>query len=117
MIALSGKARRHLRALGHHLRPIVLVGKDALTDGIVAATVIALGDHELVKVKIGENAAGDRQELADALAAASKAEVVGLVGRTLLLYRAHPKTPKIVLPTVKTDGKAPVRKPALAKSK
>jgi len=115
--ALAGKARRHLRALGHHLKPIILVGKDAITDGIVGATVVALGDHELVKVKIGENAAGDREELAETLAAASNSEVVGLVGRTLLLYRAHPKTPKIVLPTAKGAAKAPVRKDADAKSR
>ena len=55
---LSGKARRHLRALGHHLRPVVLVGKEGVTSMLVEATQSALADHELIKVRLGENATG-----------------------------------------------------------
>jgi RNA-binding protein len=96
---LSGKARRHLRALGHHLRPVVLVGKDGVTPGLIAATETALRDHELVKVKLGENAEGGRQALSTALAEGTRSQLVGVVGRMVLLYRRHPEKPQIVLPT------------------
>lgn len=62
----------------------------------------ALLDHELVKVKLGEGVEGDRHAVADELAKAAKAELAGVLGRTLLLYKAHPKEPKIRLPR---DGK------------
>lgn len=58
----------------------------------------ALTDHELVKVRLGDSADGDRHALAEALASSVKAELGGVLGRTLLLYRRHPKEPKIVLP-------------------
>ena len=60
-MALTGKQRRALRALGHHLEPVVQVGHAGITDGVVAALEQALWDHELVKVKLGSEAPGGRR--------------------------------------------------------
>ena len=95
---LTGKQRRHLRALGHDLRPIVQVGKGGIDDGLVAAVDHALDDHELVKLKLGEAAGLDRHEAADAIARRTHSEVAQVLGNTVLLYRAHPDEPQIVLP-------------------
>ena len=95
---LTGKQRRHLRGLGHDLKPIVLVGKDGIDDGLVAAVEQALDDHELVKIKVGESAKLDRHDAAVALAHRTHSEVAQVLGNTLLLYRAHPDDPAIVLP-------------------
>ncbi|MBA3452957.1 MAG: ribosome assembly RNA-binding protein YhbY [Deltaproteobacteria bacterium] len=95
---LTGKQRRHLRALGHKLEVIVHVGKGGLDDGVVAAVNQALEDHELVKLKIGEAAGVDRHEAAEALAAKTKSQVAQVLGYTVLLYRRHPQKPIIVLP-------------------
>lgn len=100
---LTGKQRRHLRALGHDLKPIVQVGKNGIDEGLVAALDQALADHELVKIKIGEGAGLDRQEAADELAKQTRSEVAQVLGYTVLLYRAVPDDPKITLPA----GKAP----------
>lgn len=100
---LTGKQRRHLRALGHDLRPIVQVGKDGIDEGLVAALDQALTDHELVKIKIGEGAGLDRQDAAEELAKQTRSEVAQVLGYTVLLYRADPDDPKITLPA----GKAP----------
>jgi RNA-binding protein len=96
---MSGKARRHLRALGHHLQPVVQVGKEGLSPALILASQAALATHELIKVRLGENAEGDRHELAASLAASTKSELAGQIGRTLLLYRRHPSQPKIALPS------------------
>jgi RNA-binding protein len=95
---LTGKQRRHLRALAHPLRPLVQVGKGGIDDGLVAAVDQALGDHELVKIKIGDSAGIDRQAAADELATKTKSEVAQVVGNIVLLYRCDPDEPKISLP-------------------
>ncbi|WP_437760478.1 ribosome assembly RNA-binding protein YhbY [Sorangium sp. So ce1389] len=96
---LTGKQRRHLRALGHHLDPIVQLGKAGLTDGVVAAVEAAVERHELVKVRLGTECPDDLGDVADALSERLRAEVAQTLGRTILLYRRHPKEPKIKLPT------------------
>lgn len=95
---LTGKQRRHLRALGHKLEIVVHVGKAGLDDGIIAAVNQALTDHELIKLKIGESAGVDRHEAAEALATKTKSQVAQVLGYTVLLYRRHPQKPVIVLP-------------------
>jgi RNA-binding protein len=95
---LTGRQRRHLRSLGHHLEPVVQLGKQGLTDAVIAAVDEALERHELVKVRIGTECPDDRHEIAATLGPRVKGEVPQLLGRTLLVYRKHPKEPKIQLP-------------------
>jgi len=95
---LNGKQRRYLRGLGHDLKAIVQVGKGGIDDGLVAAVEQALEDHELVKLKVGEAAKLDRHEAADAIARQTHSEVAQVLGNTVLLYRANPDEPTIVLP-------------------
>ncbi|MBX3209741.1 MAG: ribosome assembly RNA-binding protein YhbY [Labilithrix sp.] len=96
--ALSGKATRYLRGLGHHLEPVVQIGKDGITEGVVTATRAALLAHELVKVRILTEAPVDRKEAGAELARRAGAALAQTLGRTLLLYKRHPHKPKIVLP-------------------
>jgi RNA-binding protein len=95
---LTGKQRRHLRALGHKLEVVVHVGKGGIDDGLVAAVNQALSDHELVKIKVGDAAGVDRHEAAEDLAKKTKSQVAQVLGYTVLLYRRHPQKPIIVLP-------------------
>lgn len=102
---LTGKQRRHLRALAHDLKPIVQIGRGGIDEGLVAAIDQALTDHELIKVKLGEAAGLDRHEAAEAIASKTKSEVAQVLGYTLVLYRADPEDPKITLPKPKAaDG-------------
>ncbi len=94
--ALRGSQRKYLRGLAHHLRPIVRVGAAGITEPVLVALGDALRDHELVKVRLIEPE--DKRQLARTLAAATNAELCGLVGHTVILYRAHPNAPRIELP-------------------
>lgn len=93
-MALTGKQRRALRAMGHHLEPVVQVGHAGITPGVVAALEQALWDHELVKVRVGSEAP-DRKAVAAELAQATGAELAQVLGRTLLLYKPNPDEPRI----------------------
>ncbi len=97
-MALTSKQARHLRALGHHLDPVVHLGKAGVTEALQKAIDAALVDHELVKVKLNPEATEDRHEAAEALAKALKADVAQVLGRTFLLYRQHPQKPTIKFP-------------------
>ena len=97
-MSLTGKQIRHLRALGHHLEPVVQLGKKGLTDTATEAVNATLTTHELVKVRVGTECPDEPAALATALGLALKAEVAQRLGRTILLFRRNPKKPKIKLP-------------------
>jgi RNA-binding protein len=94
----SSPLRRTLRAAGHHLSPIVQVGKEGVTDPVRRQLDQALLDHELVKVKVGTESPEDRFEAAEALRAGCGAQVAQILGRTVLLYRRHPRKPRFEPP-------------------
>ncbi|MCI0571286.1 MAG: ribosome assembly RNA-binding protein YhbY [Myxococcaceae bacterium] len=91
---LTGKQRRALRAMGHHLEPVVLVGQAGVTDAVVAAVEQALHDHELIKVKVNEGP-DDRKDAAVKLSTATESALAQVLGRTVLLYRPRKENPKI----------------------
>lgn len=97
MTELVGKDRRALRALGHHLEPVVQIGRQGITAALVEATIDALITHELIKVKILEGAPVDRKEAAAQLAEETGSELAQVLGRTFLLYKPNPTEPKIVV--------------------
>ena len=96
--ALTGKQRRFLRAHGHNRSPALYVGKEGVSEAVIAALDEALLTHELVKVKLGQNVADDRQDAAAALAAATGSQIAQILGGTVLLYRKHPEKPRLKLP-------------------
>ena len=97
-MSLTGKQRRHLRALGHELAPVAQVGKGGVSAAVIAAVDRALADHELVKIKLLESLDVDHEEAAGLLATGTRAEVAQVLGRTVLLYRPDPDEPRIKLP-------------------
>jgi RNA-binding protein len=95
---LTGKQRRHLRALGHHLEPVVRIGHEGVSEALVRQANQQLESHELIKVKIGESSPQDRHQAAELLAGRTQAQVAQVLGRTALLYRPRREGPQIALP-------------------
>jgi RNA-binding protein len=91
---LTGRQRKHLRGLAHRLEPIVQVGHQGVTDGVLDAVDDALMTHELIKVRLHEP--DDKKAAAQEVADGTGAALCGLVGHTVILYRPHPERPKIV---------------------
>jgi len=86
-MSLSGKQARYLRGLGHHLKPIVMIGKEEVSEAVIAATDEALETHELIKVKLQEGCLADRKDVAAELAKATGSSVAQVLGKCILLYR------------------------------
>jgi RNA-binding protein len=96
-MALNGKQKRQLRALGHHLGVVVQIGAEGVTEGVIGAVTQALKDHELIKVKIADEDRESRVEAVEKLAAESQSEVAQTLGRTVLLFKQRKKNSKITL--------------------
>lgn len=91
---LNAKQKKYLKGLGHHLSPVVLIGKEGLSERLIDATIQELEHHELIKVKVGNNSGIDKKEAALTLPEAAGGELVQLIGKTLLLYKENKQKPK-----------------------
>src|SRR5690606_29258884 len=92
---LTEKQRRHLRGLGHKLKPVILVGQAGVSDAVVAETRAALAAHELIKVRIAGLERDERDEALADLAARTDSAIVSRIGHTALLYRRHSEKPRM----------------------
>jgi len=97
-MTLRGTHKKYLRGLAHHLEPVVQMGKEGLSEGVVRAADVALTDHELIKVRLPQVDRTERKALAASLEERTGSDLAGLTGRVAILYRKHPDEPKIRLP-------------------
>ena len=98
-MTLNPKQRAFLRSQAHHLKPLLHVGKEGVTDASITSIHEALNTHELFKVKVQESSPVPARDAG----ALFVERVPGLahvqtIGRTVVLYRAHPEKPEIKLP-------------------
>ncbi len=91
MEKLKGSVKKHLRSLAHHLKPVVMVGRNGISEQLTASIDAALKDHELIKVKFLDFKE-EKKEIAQEIAAITKSEVVGIIGNIVIFYRQHPQT-------------------------
>jgi len=95
---MTGKQKRFLRAMGSELDPVVQIGKAGVIKSVVDSARDALWARELIKVRVLQNSPEEPKEAIAALAKATAAELVQVIGRNGLLYRPNPEKPKIELP-------------------
>ncbi len=95
---LTEKQRKHLRTLGHGLKPVVMVGQHGLKPTVLEELENALDFHELIKVKISVGDRDVRDQLIQQLCDSSRAELVQRVGNIAVLFRRNPEASKISLP-------------------
>lgn len=80
-----------MRAIGHHLRPVVTIGETGAGTGAREELERALRDHELIKIKVQIGDRTLRREVVAALADELGAELVQQIGKVALVYRANPE--------------------------
>ncbi|WP_094752234.1 ribosome assembly RNA-binding protein YhbY [Psychromonas sp. CD1] len=84
---LSNKQKKHLKGLAHSLKPIVLLGQNGLTEGVLAEIENALNFHELIKVKIATDDREMKQLIIDAIVRETEAINITKIGHVVVLYR------------------------------
>ena len=90
MEKLKGSAKKNLRSQAHHLKPLVMVGRNGVSKQLIASVDAALNDHELIKVKFLDFKE-EKKEISGEIATATKSEVVGIIGNIAIFYRQHPQ--------------------------
>ncbi|MBT1443491.1 ribosome assembly RNA-binding protein YhbY [Shewanella sp. JM162201] len=94
---LTTKQKQHLKGLAHDLKPVVLLGANGLTEGVLAEIDGALNHHELIKVKVASSDREMKNAIVDAIVRETQAAKVQLIGHVLVLYRQSEEQ-KIALP-------------------
>ena len=88
---MDSKTRAKLRSLANPIEAILQVGKNGLGDALQKQVDDALTAREMIKLTVLEACPETPREMAAALAAATGAEVVQVVGRKVTLYRKNPE--------------------------
>ena len=93
---LTSKQRAYLRSLAANEPTIMQIGKGGISENLIKTVGDALEARELIKLSVLENSSEDVREAAEALADAPGAEVAGVIGKKIILYRES-KNKKIEL--------------------
>lgn len=88
----SNADKKHLRRLGHNLKPVVTVAGNGLTENVTNEIERALTDHELIKIKLVAEDRDAKKALTDSICKGHSAILVQSIGHMLLIYRKT-KTP------------------------
>ena len=88
---LTSKERADLRAKANGIETTLMVGKDGVTETVVAEADRLLTARELIKGKVLESALMSAREVSDAICAATGADGVACLGSKFVLYRFSEK--------------------------
>jgi RNA-binding protein len=95
---LTSKQKSFLRSEAHHIDPIFQVGKGGVSGTMLRQIEEALEKRELIKISILQNNEDDKNEVAKELAEGTYAELVQLIGNTVILYKPSVNHKRIELP-------------------
>jgi len=95
---LTGKQKRYLRSMAHHLDPVFQVGKGGVNEHLIRHIEEAIEKRELMKISVLNNNADDPKEIGSELAEQSGSELVQVIGKTIILYKESRDNKTIDLP-------------------
>lgn len=95
---MTSKQRAYLKSLAMTMDPILQIGKSSVTPEMVQAVDEALEARELIKLHMLKNCFDDCNEVAQTLAERTRAQVVQVIGKKIVLYRESKTKKRIELP-------------------
>ncbi|MCH9689920.1 MAG: ribosome assembly RNA-binding protein YhbY [Gammaproteobacteria bacterium] len=104
---MDTSTKNEFKAQAHHLKPVIIVGSQGVTNPVIRETDNALNTHELIKVKVNAEDKAGRNAITMALCDALKAEFIQLIGSIAIIYRKKKETQA---KKVKSNKKNPRRR-------
>ena len=98
MFDLNNPQKRHLKALAHPRKPVVLIGNHGATPAVLHEIIQALDYHELIKVRVTAADRESRDQLITEICATTGAALIQRVGHIATLFRRNHEAPRIALP-------------------
>ncbi|MEL0168722.1 ribosome assembly RNA-binding protein YhbY [Halopseudomonas sp.] len=90
-MALSSAQKKDLKRIGHHLKPIVIISEQGVSEGVLAELDRALNDHELIKIRVTVSDRDAKQALIAEACSQTGAELVQVIGKMAILLRRAKK--------------------------
>lgn len=88
---LNSAQKKYLKSEAHALKPIFQIGKDGVSEKQCQSILDALKAKELIKVKLLNSCPMTTNEAAIEISAMTKADVVQIIGHTIVFYKKSPK--------------------------
>jgi RNA-binding protein len=92
-LELTSGERRSLRAQAHKLHPVVMIGEDGLTTGVLQEIDRSLNAHGLIKIRSAFDSRDERDSLLAGICEQMAAAPVQHLGKILIVYRPLPPEP------------------------
>ena len=98
VFTLTNPQKRHLKALAHPRKPVVIIGDSGVTPAVLHEILLALDHHELIKIRVNAEDREAREAMIEEICATTEAALIQRVGHVATLFRRNPETPRIELP-------------------
>ncbi len=87
---MTSKERAKLRAEANGLDPIFQIGKEGITDAVIAQLEDTFNTRELFKIKVHlETSPESPKELAEKIAEATGCDIIQVIGGTIVVFRIN----------------------------
>jgi len=84
---MNKQSAKTLKQRAHHLKPVVILGAQGLTENVNQEIDVALTAHQLIKIKINAEDREQVKQLAQQISKAHQAELIDIIGHIAVLHR------------------------------
>lgn len=95
---MTGKQRAYLRGEANSMNPVLQIGKDGISEAVIAQVDETIESKELIKIRVLDNSLYGTKEAAHELADAVDAEVIQTIGSVIVLFRQNEEESQYNLP-------------------
>lgn len=94
---LNSKQKRQLKALATNSKIKYQIGKNEITNSVLETLDNGLTAHELIKINVMKTVKEEKMQFAFDLASKLNADIVEVIGSTIVLFRRNKEKPQIQL--------------------
>lgn len=93
---LTASEKKKIKSISHSMNPVVMIGKNGLTEAIVKTLKTELENHEVVKVKF-QKFQDEKKEIIEELADITGSVIIKSIGNIITLYKKSEKSDSHIL--------------------
>ncbi len=84
---LNKQQLKFLKSLSHHLKPVVMLGQNGLSQAVLDEIINSLEIHELIKVQIGNDDREERAQIIQEIVDKTNSILIMTIGKQAVFYR------------------------------